>query len=115
MSNYETGHEAEKVAAAYLKKQKYKIIELNWKRPRAEIDIVARKKHGPLTFFEVKHRQTSTQGGGLDYITPRKLEQMTFAAELWVTEHRYSGEYTFGAIELNGAEYVVSRALEAIT
>ena len=114
MTNYATGHEAEKVAAAYLKKQKYKVLELNWRRPRAEIDIVARKKHGPVVFFEVKHRKNTTQGRGLEYITPAKLQQMSFAAQLWLSENRYSGEVALGAIELTGEDYQVTAFLEAI-
>jgi Holliday junction resolvase-like predicted endonuclease len=42
-SNYQAGHDAEKIAAQYLKTNGYKIIELNWKTPRCEIDIVASK------------------------------------------------------------------------
>lgn len=108
MTNYAHGHDAEKVAAVYLKKQGYKIIDLNWRRPRAEIDIVAQRKHEPLTFVEVKYREATAQGGGLDYITPRKVEQMQFAAELWVAEHKYDGEYVLAAIELTGADYRVT-------
>ncbi len=108
MTNYAHGHKAEKIAAKYLQKQGYKILELNWRRPRAEIDIVARKKHEPVTFIEVKYREAIEQGGGLDYITARKLDQMRFAAELWVSENRYVGEYALGAIELTGKEYSVT-------
>lgn len=95
-------------------------MELNWKHPRAEIDIIARKKkgwrqRGPLTFFEVKHRKTDQQGRGLDYITPKKLEQMRFAAELYVSTVGYDGEYTLGAIELAGVEYQVAQLIESIT
>lgn len=114
MTNYAHGHDAEKVAADYLKKQGYKILALNWRRPRAEIDIIARKKYGPLTFFEVKYRQSNNQGGGFDYITPKKLTQMRFAAELWTSENSFSGEYTLGAIELSGANYEVTDVLESV-
>lgn len=114
MTNYATGHEAERVAAEYLKRQKYKVLELNWRRPRAEIDIVARKKRGPVTFFEVKHRKNVSRGRGLEYITSAKLRQMGFAAEMWVTEHRYRGEVALGAIELTGEEYEVTAFLETL-
>lgn len=108
MTNHAHGHEAEKRAAEYLKRRGYKLVELNWRRPRAEIDIIAREKHGPLVFVEVKYREHSHQGGGLDYITPRKLEQMRFAAELWVSENDYAGEYVLAALELGGADYAVT-------
>jgi len=111
MTNYAHGHDAEKVAARYLKKEGYKVLELNWRRPRAEIDIVAQQKHGPVIFVEVKYRESTVQGGGLDYITSRKLQQMQFAAELWVAENRYKGEYVLAAIELTGSDYRVTSFL----
>ena len=83
MTNYQTGHDAEKLAASYLKKQHYKIRELNWKTRYCEIDVVAEKKK-VIWFIEVKSRQNSNQGFGYEYVTPKKLEQMRFAAETWV-------------------------------
>lgn len=114
MTNHAHGHKAEKIAAQYLKKQGYKIFELNWRRPRAEIDIVAQRKHGPMTFVEVKYRESAGQGGGLDYITPHKLEQMQFAAELWVAENHYANEYVLAALEMSGLEYKVTNFIETI-
>ncbi len=120
MTNYAHGHEAEKVAARYLEKQGYSIVELNWRTTRAEIDIVAQRRSrfrakGPLVFFEVKYRKTDSQGRGLDYITPKKLAQMRFAAELYVVAARYKGEYTLGAIELTGEDYQVTQVIESVT
>lgn len=108
MTNYAHGHEAEKVAAGWLRGQGYKIIALNWRDKRAEIDIIARRRHEPLRFIEVKYRETAGQGGGFDYITSSKLRQMAFAAELYISRERYSGEYTLAALELSGQDYVVS-------
>ena len=115
MTNYAHGHQAEKHAAEYLKKRGYKILELNWRRPRAEIDIVAQQKHGPVTFVEVKYRENSHQGAGLDYITHRKLEQMQFAAELWVAENRYEDEYVLAALEMAGDEFEVTNFLPELS
>lgn len=119
MTNYSTGHDAEKVAVEYLKKLGYKIIALNWKHVRAEIDIVAEKRSRlgrvkQLVFFEVKYRKTTNQGHGLDYITPKKLQQMQFAAQLYVAQHNYKGEYCLGAIELSGEDYEVSMLIDKI-
>lgn len=117
MSNYASGHEAERIAAEYLKGEGYTIVALNWRHARAEIDIVAQKRprfrvRGPLVFFEVKYRKTDWQGQGFDYITPRKLEQMAFAAELYSATEHYEGAYTLGAVELTGEEFTVTGCLE---
>lgn len=119
MTNYKVGHDAEKVAATYLEGRGYTVLALNWRHARAEIDIVAQKRprfraKGPIVFFEVKYRKNDWQGQGLDYITPKKLEQMRFAAELWVTENNYSRDYTLGAIELTGSVPVVTTVLESL-
>lgn len=114
MTNHASGHYAETVAADYLRTHGYVVLECNWRHPRAEIDVVARSKDGVVTFFEVKHRSTNRQGTGLDYITSAKLRQMMFAAELWVAQHDFGGEYTLGAIELSGSAYEVTAVLEDI-
>lgn len=113
MTNYAHGHDAEKVAAEYLKKRGFKIVELNWKTPRCEIDIVA-KKAKTVYFVEVKYRENNLAGGGLDYITPAKLGQMRFAAEMWVAEHEYSDNYQLAAIEVSGLKFVVESFIDNI-
>lgn len=119
MTNYSAGHDAEKVAARYLEKHGYKIVMLNWRHARAEIDIVAEKKNflktqRYLVFYEVKYRRNAAQGRGLDYITPKKLQQMRFAADLYVAENCYEGEYTLGAIEISGEEYIIDNCINDI-
>ena len=47
------GEIGENVAEEYLKKNKYKILERNYKKPRGEIDIIA-KQDKKIIFFEVK-------------------------------------------------------------
>lgn len=113
MSNFETGHTAEQYAAQFIAEQGYTIVAVNWKRPRCEIDIVA-KKSKTIHFIEVKHRKNNNQGTGFDYITPKKQQQMAFAAELWVSENAWTGPYLLGAIELTGTDYRVANFLEQI-
>lgn len=100
MTNYQTGHEAEKLAAEYLEKQGFKIRELNWKTRFCEIDIVAEKDES-VYFVEVKYRKNAFQGSGLEYITPKKLKQMRFAAEMWVQENDWDGDCQLAAIGID--------------
>lgn len=78
----QTGNEAESAAAAWLESAGYRLVERNWKTKFCEIDIIA-EKSGTLYFVEVKHRKQAGQGGGIAAITPRKLRQMRFAAEVY--------------------------------
>ncbi len=100
MTNYQSGHDAEKRAAKWLIAQKFKIIELNWRTRHCEVDIVAQRKK-TLYFIEVKSRKSRTWGSGLDYITPKKLRQMHFAAEMWLSEHDWLGDVRLAALAVD--------------
>ena len=104
MSNYAVGHEAEKRAAKYLESRGFRIRELNWKTRFCEIDIVA-EKDKTIYFVEVKYRKNAAHGIGLEYITPKKLRQMHFAAEMWVQNHDWSEDYRLAAASLD-AEHI---------
>lgn len=112
-TNYSVGHEAEKRAAEYLAQNGFEIEALNWTNHLAEVDIIA-KKDKRINFIEVKYRRTENQGSGLDYITPKKLQQMQRAAEMWVHENKWRGEYTLGALELAGENFAVTNFVENI-
>jgi len=113
ITNYQSGHKAEIVAAEYLVAKGYKVIELNWKTPVCEIDIIATLKN-VMYFVEVKFRRTTNQGGGLEYITDKKIAQMQYAARCWVQAHKYSGDYELGALEVSGENYQVTDFLPHI-
>jgi putative endonuclease len=106
MSSTYTGRKAEAAAAVYLEMRGYKIIEQNFRRPRCEIDIIA-SKDDVIYFVEVKYRRTDDQGGGFETITTSKLNQMKFAAEIWVQETKWSGPYQLAAIELSGPSFAI--------
>ncbi len=101
MTNYTVGHNAEELAAEYLTNQGYKIVELNWHTKYCEIDIITIKSKTAY-LIEVKSRNSSAFGSGFDYITPKKLKQMKFAAEMWRMNSGWSGDYQLGAIEVEG-------------
>jgi putative endonuclease len=113
MTSVATGRQAEDAAANYLRSKGYAILDQNWRTPLCEIDIVA-KYRGALYFYEVKYRQSTAQGGGLEYITPKKLAQMRFAAQAWVHLHAWRGEYQLAAIEVSGLEFAVTACVEEL-
>lgn len=107
------GNQAESSACDYLTEEGFTIIERNWRTRVCEIDIIARKK-GVIYFVEVKYRSSQNQGGGLEYITPKKLQQMSFAAQCWVQEHKYEGDWELSGVEV-GSEFVVARFEPSLT
>jgi Holliday junction resolvase-like predicted endonuclease len=101
VSNFAAGHNAEKRAAKYLESRGFRVHELNWKNRYCEIDIVA-EKDKVAYLAEVKYRRTAKQGHGFEYITPRKLKQMRFAAEMWVQAHQWTGDYSLLVMSMDG-------------
>ncbi len=77
------GRRGEDAVAQYLLTHNYLVVERNWKTKWCEIDIIA-QKNDCLYFCEVKYRRN---GRGMDAITPKKLRQMRFAAELYLRDH----------------------------
>lgn len=113
MTNFAHGHQAEAAAANYLKRQGYAIVAKNWRTRFCEIDIIAQKDKA-VYFCEVKYRETTAQGHGLDYITPKKLKQMGQAAEAWVHFTNWQGEYQLMAIEVAGPTYKIAALIDDI-
>lgn len=110
MNTTKIGNRAEKSAAKHLKGRGFRVIEFNWKVPSAEIDIIAQKGDS-MYFAEVKYRSTNKQGDGLDYIHPRKLHQMSRAAELWVQINGWDGPYELLGISI-GVDFKVQDVIE---
>lgn len=108
-----SGAKAEDAAALFLQTQGFEIIEQNWRTKWCEIDIVA-KKNNTIYFVEVKYRGRTTQGSGLDYITPAKLQQMQFAAKFWVHSNEWSGDCKLAAAEVAGADFIVTAWLDTL-
>jgi uncharacterized protein (TIGR00252 family) len=100
MSTTSTGRDAEELVAAYLQKQGHKIVAMNWRTRWCEIDIVSKDKKC-VYFTEVKYRSSSKWGGGFDYIGPKKLKQMKFAAEFWLADNNWKKEALLQAAEVN--------------
>ena len=73
MSNIQKGKYGEELAAEFLIKSGYKIIDKNYKFSRyGEIDIIALEKD-TLCFIEVKTRTNNNFGSGLEAVTKEKL------------------------------------------
>jgi putative endonuclease len=81
-----TGKEGEKIAAAFLKKNGYRIIETNFRCTLGEIDIIAREK-GALVFVEVKTRKSAELGYPEQAVGINKQKKMSQLA-LWYLQKK---------------------------
>jgi len=100
MSTTDAGRKAEEQVAQMLESQKHKIDAKNWRTRWCEIDIVSTRKK-IVYFTEVKFRSSDKWGDGLDYITPKKLKQMKFAAEMWISKNDWKGEVQLQVASVN--------------
>lgn len=114
MTTFTTGRRAEAEAAKFLERRGFRVLEQNYRTRWCEIDIVA-EKGGAHYFVEVKYRRSDAQGGGLEYITAKKLRQMGFAAELWQAAHKTSGDYRLAGVEIGGPDFVVTDFIDSLT
>ena len=77
------GQEGEQLAADYLVKKGYSIIERNYRFHRNEIDIIARHGH-TLCFVEVKTRLSSAKGHPAEAVTLQKQHEISKAARAYL-------------------------------
>jgi len=80
------GRWGEQLAARFLKRRLYRIIETNYRNRAGEIDIIARRGK-MLVFVEVKTRRTTRCGAALEAVDERKQRQIIRAAQWYLTQH----------------------------
>ncbi len=86
MNTRKTGAEYEELAAQYLRKEGYQILEQNYKSRFGEIDILA-DKEGELIVVEVKYRSTNGYGDPLEAVDKRKQKRICQTAAYYCMTH----------------------------
>ena len=79
------GRWGEQQAAAFLKKKRYKILQMNYRCSLGEIDIVAREKK-VIVFVEVKTRTRVDFAKPVEAITPHKIRQVCKVAQCYLLQ-----------------------------
>ncbi len=92
MSKISTGKEGEQIALAYLRKNGYRICEINFRCPLGEIDIIARDKTGDIVFLEVKTRKSIDLGYPEQAVGTRKQKKMSQLA-LWYLQKKKMADH----------------------
>lgn len=87
MSNRSVGNRGEQLGREYLARQGYHIVDVNFKAPGGEIDVIALRR-GVLLFVEVKYRQSLSQGHPAEAITRQKLRRIRAAALAYLNDAR---------------------------
>ena len=100
----QVGTEKENLAAEYLKKKGYFIIEKNYRVRQGEIDLIARDSMC-IVFIEVKYRANGRSGDALEAVTRAKIRQISKTALFYLNQKKISIENTpirFDVIGING-------------
>jgi putative endonuclease len=85
-SRRRVGDAGERLAADYLQRQGYEIVDRNVRRKEGEIDLVA-VKDGTLVFIEVKLRRSGRAGSAIQQISPAKHARLRELAEAYAADH----------------------------
>jgi putative endonuclease len=95
----ELGNKGEKIAADYLIKNGYAILEQNYRFLKAEIDIIV--KNGDVIIgVEVKTRTSKYFGNPQDFINSKKIKLMVSALDNYVVENDLDVEVRFDIIAI---------------
>ena len=81
------GAAGEKVAERFLRRQRYTIVDRNYRTPAGEIDLVALDGQ-TVVFVEVKTRTGTAHGSPFDAVDGRKQRQIIRAARHFLAAKR---------------------------
>jgi len=95
----EFGKAAEDLAAAYLERAGYRILDRNWRFGKAELDIVA-LDGDVLVVVEVKARTSDYFGDPAEFVHPRKIKRLVEAADAYVRQKNIDAEVRFDIISV---------------
>ena len=97
------GRWGEAVAADYLRRKGYRLLGLNYRTRRGEIDLIATKGRF-LVFVEVKLRRDSVFAQAREFVTPAKQRRLIAAAEEWLQQNPTTLQPRFDVIEVYAPE-----------
>lgn len=106
------GQRGEDIATKALKKQKYKILERNFRCRQGEIDIIAEDPEGVLCFVEVKARSSQDYGRPEEVVNSHKQRRLTAAAYIYLEKNRLeltAMRFDIISVNLNSKEATILR------
>lgn len=106
--NKSTGDLGEEIAAQFLKKRGYVILDRNYGDNWGELDIVA-QYNDIVHFIEVKtlsyqskaallHAKQTDSWRPEEQVHARKLHQIHKALEIWLEKHKWAGEWQIDVV-----------------
>ena len=94
------GSIAEREAANYMRKKKYKLVDYNYSTRFGEIDLILEKK-GYIVFCEVKARDEASIAEPKEFVDYSKQQKIIASAQLYISKHKCELQPRFDVIEVN--------------
>ncbi|MBD3184020.1 YraN family protein [Candidatus Poribacteria bacterium] len=108
------GEKGESVAAKFLKRKGYSIIEKNFSCKLGEIDIIA-EKDNTIIFTEVRTKNTDEFGTPQESITPNKIKHISRVALYYIKANKlFKRSCRFDVIAVNYANNFKKPSVEHI-
>lgn len=95
-----SGINGENLAANYLVKNGYSLLERNYRHKHSEIDIIA-KKEQIIVFVEVKARNSSSFGNPEEAVNGKKIKKIIEGAENYIYDNNWLGRIRFDIISVD--------------
>lgn len=100
MNTKDIGATGEQIAADFLSKKGYQIVERNYRAGRGEIDIIAWAHERLLVFVEVKTRNSELFGGPEGAVTAAKQNRLLRTAGFYMESIGYDWEIRFDVVAI---------------
>jgi putative endonuclease len=91
------GFDAESRALAFLQTHGLQLVARQWRCRFGEIDLIMREG-GTLVFVEVRMRRAGAFGGALESLSATKMQRMSRAVELYLSQSRHTGAARVDAV-----------------
>jgi putative endonuclease len=96
------GGPAERLAAAFLEREGFTILERNYRCRFGEIDLIA-SSGATLVFVEVRARKSEAYGGAAGSITATKRRRIVATARHYLARQRANRACRFDVVLVRGA------------
>jgi len=97
------GREGEEMALRYFRKNRFQLLERNWKTRKGEVDLIL-EKDKTLYFVEVKFRKNALFGRGEESIHLAKQRKIVMAALEFLQRKKIcEQEVRFGGLIIDGS------------
>ena len=95
------GNRGEEQAVEFLLKNRFQILEKNYRFKHLEVDIIALDTvQDEVVFVEVKNRSSDKYGHPSLAVNRKKLENLQTAATIFIKQHGLNKSYRFDIISL---------------